>query len=352
MAEEKEEPQKPLTREDVLKRIRKRGRRTEGFNLSGEEFEDGIDLSDLILRGIILNKAVLLSANFNGSDLSNAKFIGAKLERAKFNECKDKPFPTFAKLTGADFRGADLYEAEFIGAFLNNTNFRGAKLLNANFTIEGRRTPDLLFTDFRGADLFSSDFTGRSFHFTKLEGAYINWAKITEERTFLGDADWGNYIIGEEKPRKDFYSAEHRYRQLKEWYRKSGYYDIAAKFYYREKEANRKSLKLRSKHWNDRLVAESMRALFGYGERWWNIILWIAVVIFGLATAYYFWGSFSSSTFWDTLYYSATSFSALGYGNWAPQPTGWAKGMGATEAIIGVFMMALLLVTFVRKWTR
>ena len=75
------------------------------------------------------------------------------------------------------------------------------------------------FTDFRGANLFFADFTGRTFHFTKLEGAYLNWAKITEEDVHLGDADWGNYKIGEEIKYKDYYSAEHRYRQLKEWYR-------------------------------------------------------------------------------------------------------------------------------------
>ena len=147
----------------------------------------------------------------------------------------------------------------------------------------------------------------------------------------------------EKKERPLLKEVEHTYRRLKQWHQEHGMYDIAAKFYYREKEANRKSLKLRSKHWNNRLAAESMRALFGYGERWWNIILWIAVIIFGLAAAYYFWGSFSSSSFWDTLYYSAASFTALGYGNWAPQPTGWAKGMGAAEAPIGVSMMALIL---------
>lgn len=78
----------------------------------------------------------------------------------------------------------------------------------------------------------------------------------------------------------------------------------------------------------------------------------MAAVVFGLAGAYHLWGTFNSSSFSDALYYSATSFTALGYGQWAPQPIGWAKGMGVAEAFIGVFMMALLLVTFVRKWTR
>lgn len=49
---------------------------------------------------------------------------------------------------------------------------------------------------------------------------------------------------------------------------------------------------------------------------------------------------------------SAASFTALGYGSWASQPSVWAKGIGAAEAVIGVFMMALFLVTFTRKMVR
>jgi len=346
---------KTLTREDVLKKIEENEGTARGLNLSEQTFVEAIDLSNLDLKGIILNKAVLSSANFNGSDLSDAKFIGAKLGKAKFNKCKDKPFPTFASLTSADFSGADLTKAKFIGAFLNSTKFKDANLTKADLSIKKRIRLDLHFTDFRGADLSFADFTERTFHFTKLEGAYIRGADITE--AYLGDADWGNYKIGEEigeEKRRDFYNAEHRYRHLKAWYTRAGYYDIAAKFYYREMEVKRKASRW---HWKrlffrHRLALEIMRGLFGYGERWERILIWIAFVIFGLAAAYYFWGSFSSSSFWDTLYYSAASFTALGYGQCAPQPTGWAKGMGAAEAVTGVFMMALLLVTFVRKWTR
>jgi hypothetical protein len=138
------------------------------------------------------------------------------------------------------------------------------------------------------------------------------------------------------------------------WYAQSGYHDIAAKFYYREKEASRKALKWRSKSsFRHRFALQLSYWVFGHGEGWKRLLFgWIVGVIFIFAAIYYLWGSFNSATFWDTLYYSATSFSALGYGNWAPQPSGWVKGMGAVEAIIGVFMMALLLVTFVRKWTR
>jgi len=273
MAKEKE---KPLTHGDVLRLIKENGGRSVGLDLSGKQFERGIDLTHLNLSGIILKEAILTDAHFEGSNL-----LGANLEGAE--------------LSFAHFEGAELY-----------------------------------FTRLNGATLWSTKFSPD----TKLE-----------------DVDWGNYILGEEKNNL-FNQAVAPYRQLKVWYTNAGIADIAAKFYYREKEANRKALKWYSKNWCHRLALEASYRFFGYGERWRNILLWIAVVVFGFAAAYYLWGSFSSSSFSDTLYYSAASFTALGYGRWAPQPLGWAKVMGAAEAFIGVSMMALLLVTFVRKWTR
>lgn len=281
-----EKRKKPLTRNDVLERIKRSGG-TEGLDLSGETFADGIDLSDLDLSGIILRHAL---------------FVRAHLERTV------------------------LFVADLEGASLMDTHLEDAVLIRADLD--------------------------RTFLYeAHLEGVHLHGARFSSG-THLESADWGSYIIGEEKKGR-YDQAEHIYRKLKMWYTQAGYSDTAAKFYYREKEADRKSLKWRSKSsFRHRLALQASYLVFGHGEDWKRVLYWIAFVIFGLAAAYYFWGSFGSPSFWDTLYYSAASFTALGYGQWAPQPTGWAKGMGAAEAIIGVFMMALLLVTFVRKWTR
>jgi len=331
MAQEKE---KPLTREDVLHTIGRHGGSAWDLDLSGKTFVTDVDLSNLDLRGIILNKAVLLCAKFDGSNLKGAKLREANLQHATFNKYNDK--------------ATNLREADLSGASLEDAEFKEADLEGAQFG--DKEEPDMITplfdTDFRGVNLRFTNFITCSFFRTKLEGAFLFTADIYDSD--LGDVDWGSYVIGEESKRY-FQTAETVYRRLKTWYTQSGYRHIAAKFYYREKETNRKSLKLCSRH---RLAAEFMRVLFGYGEEWKRIFGWIAVVIFGLAEVYHFWGSFSSSSCWDTLYYSAVSFTALGYGKWAPQPTGWAKGVGVAEAIIGVSMMALLLVTFVRKWTR
>jgi len=294
MAQEK---QKPLTRDDVLKLMKEHGGTAKGLDLSGKVFEAGIDLSNLNLEGIILRKARFAVSFIRGTAIIPAD-IGVQLQNANL---------MYANLQEASLRFANLQKAN-----LSRADLRGANLSNAN-----------------------------------LEGASLYGFQISPD-TQLENTGWGNYIIGEENNNL-FAQAEAPYRQLKMWYTNAGYHHIAAKFYYREKEANRKSLKLCSRH---RLAAEFMRVLFGYGEEWKRILIWIAVVIFGLAGAYHLLGSFSSSSCLDTLYYSAVSFTALGYGKWAPQPTGWAKAVGVAEAIIGVFMMALLLVTFVRKWTR
>ena len=349
---------KPLTREDVLKLIQEHGGTAKGLDLSEQTFIEAIDLSDLDLHGIIFRDArfpthfeggQLVGAKFNGSDLTGADLRSINFQYAQFKKINKQP----TCLAIADLRGSLFLNANFQGADLVGAKF-GAMIEKEAFqvTTQAAAYPAAMLddTDFRGANLFRTNFKGCYFYGTKLEGAFIRGADITDAH--LGDADWGNYKIGEEigeGVKKDLYSAEHRYRHLKMWYTQSGYYDIAAKFYYREKEANRKALKCPSKN---RIAAEFMRVLFGYGEEWKRILIWIAVVIFGLAAAYHFWGSFDTSSYQDTLYYSATSFTALGYGQWAPQPTGWAKGMGAVEAVIGVSMMALLLVTFVRKWTR
>jgi len=359
----------PFTREDVRKRIRQNGDTAKGLDFSGKEFEEEVDLCDLNLKGIILNNAGLFRAKFNGSNLAEAKLRGANLLQAKFNPMGDYELNKFANLRDADLSGADLSEAEFIGAFLDYARFDNAILEQADFTIIGRREPDLLYTDFRDADLRFSDFTGRSFFFTKLEGAFLNWAKITEG-TFLGDADWGSYKIGEETKYKNYYTAEKLYRHLKVWYTNAGIYDVAGEFFFREMTAQRKRIEWWPRlaqrkginwwlHPRHRLWSGLHSFVSGYGESVPRVVRFGALVLFGLALLYFFLHgvapyNLSVQAFLNSLYYSAVSFTALGYGPWftAASVRSWVQGTGAAEAFIGVFTIALFLITFTRKMRR
>ena len=256
-------------------------------------------------------------------------------------------------MPGVNLRGAHLIDADFKEADLAAAQLQGKEITVAGVTGETVTVFEALpavveRTDFHYANLSQADFTACRFYGTKLEGAKLRGAGIYEAH--LEEADWGSYVAGEEQNR-NFYDSERAYRRLKQWYANAAMYDVAGQFFFREMTARRKMLKWRPNPL-PRLWSKFISVIWGYGEKPERVVIWATTIIFGLAAAYFFWGTFNSSSFLDSLYYSAASFTALGYGSWAPQPTGWAKAMGAVEAFIGVFSMALFLVTFTRKMTR
>jgi len=90
--------------------------------------------------------------------------------------------------------------------------------------------------------------------------------------------------------------------------------------------------------------------LFGYGEDWKRVFFWMLLIILGSSALFTLFGGLNILY---SLYFSIVSFTALGYGSWVTiRPRGWVQAIGAAESFIGVFMMALVLVTFVRKWAR
>jgi hypothetical protein len=342
----------PYTRNDVCQAIKENGGKAKNLDLTGVVFEEGIDLSNLDLCGIILKSSIFrtkyvngkpFGPMFNGSNLMEVNFYGAFITHARFDRLNDK----HTILTAADLRNAQMQHASFYGADLSNANFQAVKNTNALVTSVGA-------ADFRNAILYRTNFEGCDCIMAKFEGAHLRSCNITE--ALLEDVDWGEYTIAEETDH-NYHDAEECYRKLKVWYKQSGYDGIAAKFYYREKEAYRKSLKLFSKSWNHRITMQLSYWVFGYGEGWKRILFWIAGFILFFAGIYFILDSLHIGTlkpdgFVNCLYYSAASFVALGYGAWIEESAGWIRGLGVFETFIGFFIMTLLLVTFVRKWTR
>jgi len=370
MAEEQPEkgtPENPLTREDVLKAIEENGGDARRLDLSQKWFEPGINLQNLPLEGINLQNGHFhahiegnqpTGVKFDGSSMLGANLRNAWLEYASFGIYSSKP----TALQGADLRGAHLDNADFHGADLTAAQFQETEIATTTKSWGGQKLLESLpayldNTDLRHTLLTLAQFKGCYFYGTKLEGARIRGADIFEAH--LEEANWGSYQIGEEQ-NKEFYFAESVYRRLKLWYTNAGMYDIAAEFYYREMESKRKSWKW---SWNinvrHRFALEFVRLLFGYGERWKRILYWIAGVIVGSGLLFFLCNGIAPygrtlQSLSSSLYYSTVSFTALGYGPWFEPDSiqGWAKAIGAAESFLGVLMMAALLVTFVRKWTR
>lgn len=367
----------PYTREDVLRLIEENGGTAEGLDLSGKTFEKGIDLRDFDLKGIILEGAVFRRVSEEilakkgvklepvesfgltniGALLSRAHLEGAKLSNAHLEEASlANAHLEGASLKAAHLEGANLIDAHLEGASLTDGQLEsailaGAYLQEADLTLAHLQEASLFVAHLEGANLAQAHLEGADLLYAHLEGAYL-WNIRFSRDTKLHDVEWGNHILGEEKD-GNFDKAAEAYRSLKLWYTNAGISDTTAKFYYREKEANRKGLKWCSKSsFRHRLALEASYLVFGHGEDWKRVLYWMAGFILLFALVYFRLGTLTPNTFLNSLYYSAVSFTALGYGSWAPQPSSWVKGLGAFEAFVGVFTMALLLVTFVRKWTR
>jgi len=314
----KDNNQQPLTREMLMELISKNGNTAEGLNLRGRDLR-GIDISNLNLNGIILSESTLARSNLMGTNLDRALLL-------------DTDFMA-STLDGAKIRGADL---------------RGASFLTASL---------------KGTDLSWSNLDGTDFSLAKMEKIYLTNSIITN-RTQLQRSIWGKkYQVGEElcEPHR-YKNAEEVYRNLKIWHQQAGIYDLMGEFHYREWVSRKKRrgeiVRIELKN---RRVKKSLAAfitfipywlgdvLFGYGERWAHILYWALLLIIGPAILYFIWGSMN---FIEALYFSAASFTALGYGTWAYAPENWVKYVGVTQPFFGVTLMALFLVTFTRKWIR
>jgi len=351
MAEEKE---KPLTREDILKMI------------EGHSGPEGLDLSRRNLKGITLSSPaspldlhgiILRHAELQGAYLGHANLQGAYLRTANLQG---------AHLRRANLQGADLRRANLQGAYLGHANLQGAYLSDAK--LQGAY---LRYADLRGAVLWRAKLHQADLRYCDLRGTKTNLAEADLEGAKLYVCDlseanveainWGpKYIVGDEQEadretkkgnRELLGQAASVYCNLKRWHTEQGLYNLAGEFYFREMTVRRKALE-----WWPNPLPRIRQTLYwllcGYGERPWQVFASAAVVILGLALVYFAIGTLTPNTFQNSLYYSAVSFTALGYGKWAPEPTSWVKGLGAFEAFVGVFMMALFLVTFTRKMTR
>ena len=331
---EQEPPQagKRLTREDVLRLIEEHGG-PEGLDLREADLR-GTDLGRLDLHGALLQRADLQEAylcqvNLQGAQLEGASFKEAHLHRGNLVR---------ANLKGAQLQGANVKEAHLGWAHLEETVLRWADLQQTHLLWAHLEGADLRWANLQEANLWQADLRRSGLYAALLRGANLEGAA------------WGDFVLQEEAT-GEFEQASSIYRTLKERHTELSMYDVAGEFHYREMEARRK-LAQEKQRVPATVTLNVFRLLYGYGERPWRVVASALGVVFGLALVHWLFGTVAGGG-WDALYYSAVSFTALGYGQWSPEPQGWAgRFLGSGESFMGVFMMALFLVTFTRKMTR
>ena len=283
---------------------------------------------------------VFNSSIFNAQTrFRNATFEGL----ASFDGCtfggvitfRNASFQKDAKYRTVAFKGFVLFGDAVFGnsAKFTNSHFaRGADFSNVEFRSE---------TDFSGA--YSS-----SRSVPTCDSVYFAYQKHGDDESF--------------------------WRFVKQSAQEAGHYQLAGECFYKErcsrlqkkvrgpysKQALSSSKKLIKTITAVRLLPELIfgKMLFGYGERPARVLIASALIILFCAFFYCAPNALSSRTgtiepsFMQGLYFSTITFTTLGYGDLYPATDSTSRIVAMTEAVSGVFMMALFVVCLAKRFSR
>ena len=267
--------------------------------------------------------------NFSRADLSGVEIFDANLEGFEFLGAD----LSHSDLTHCNLKGSDLTRAKLVNSRLWNTDLTGANLTEA--------------------DLTGSDLSNACLHNTKLWHANIKDVKSLSVRNFSPRALLN---VGAKIDEEGLVSSEESYRALKNYFLQNGMYNDASWAAFKEKTMERLMLKKnRSWHYIPSLF---MDISCGYGEKPHRIVISALLTILGFALLFWSFGGIESSVnpagtlIWsDYLYYSAVTFTTVGYGDLIPKASSLFRLMAATEAFLGVFLTGLFIFTLARKYS-
>ncbi len=292
-----------------------------GIDLS-EVSLDNACLDNFNLNGAILDHSTLLRTSFRNTLLEKSSLVNCKLQEADFSE---------AQLSFADFSKSDLWNAKLYNSRLWGTNFDECHLSNA-----------------------------------KLTHTYILFARI-DKAQIDNRTEFGSRFIYEEEG--DYVKASEAYLKIKNVLRSRGYYKESALYYYREMYCAKKSAQGNRKVW-----LSFFDLLCGFGEKPLRTVFFATALIIFFAFLYTVTGfvyrgipvnfGFANSNtgalvnsqmnlldgFLHACYFSAVTFSTLGYGDC--YALGYGEALSAIESILGIFFTSLSIVVFTRKMIR
>lgn len=336
-----------------------------GANLAGATLEaidaSKADFSNASLRSSHLNQCYFEKARFDETDLADSQLQDcnfaqshldhANLARSQATECSF----TECHLNDANLAGTKALECEFDRAHL-----KGAILVRGDYTqssfddvhlqgsfLNGARFAQcsLEGADLRNSKVREADFTGARLFQTTLNGANMEFARLEAVWTY------------DREPEPEFPKAMDLYRNLKNTLRDNGAHSRASRYSYLESVMQRRQFR-KQERWGMWVLFLLADAVCGYGEHIEKILATALALILIYAAAYHVGEGVVNRTlsedadqdlgFREHLYFSVTTFTTLGYGDYSPAQ-GPYQILAVSEAILGVVLMAFLVVTLTRK---
>ena len=286
---------------------------------------------------------------------------------------------------GAHVQQTCLDGAWFMGANLNHAVLSHCQIRKAVMWGINAERVQFQWSDLRGTDLRWAEFTNSNFESSRLQEAELYGTQFRD--SFLDGIHWDEQQAVVQETRGHWEAAWTVYRRLAAVHETAALADVAAEFRFRRERALTKALldqAISSRSPGEELPNNLLRAfstgprrrtflrwishrfmewLFGFGERPLRVIRAIVLVVLAFAPFYFVSSGWDvsvdgmielSARIGKAVYFSAVSTTALGYGSWVglSDALGWRVYLGAIQSFLGLFLNALFLVTFTRRWLR
>ncbi len=341
-----------------------------GANLRETTFTNaqlkGADLSEARVEGAQFAHANLLGATLNRLDFSKA-FLGTNV----FDEAELRGANlSWLDHAASSFRRAILVDAIVTDAGLHGVDLEGAQLSGANLT-----RSDLSKARFAGADQADSallpDLTGAILNETDLSGVNLSGVAVSgvdtlqhailDKDTELNDVRWGGKSLGKPHQIQDrdkravaYRKAAQTYHEITTMYGQMGLASEASAYRLKELEMRRGLLRTTG-HFGAWLTSALLNLTSGYGERFGRILISYFVLVFGFAGIYFVSSNFlglgaGHLSMHDALIESFVSFHGRGFVITTLRSGDPMAGVTIVEAIFGLFVEAILIATFSRRF--
>jgi uncharacterized protein YjbI with pentapeptide repeats len=317
---------------------------------SGVTFKTAIEAE--VSAGRSLEKAYLVDAPLGGNFLtSGCNLRGGVFLRANLNDAH----LSYCDLQGADFSFAILENAYLSSCNLNNAKFIRARLFKAKFR-------DNTFVGVVG--LSKENFKGLRWGWLPLhqileqypdqsESVYRSLALYFSSQGLFDDASWAAYrsrvmkhrvltqrlsstkLLADEIVPAIFNNPEHLQELLE---LTPGLFPKRFSWRFSARRA------VAVFEWARSFL---LRFIVGYGEKPLRVLGNAILAIFAYALIYQWFGAIKEKSFASCLYFSAITFTTVGYGDLAPQ--GAYRLVAASEALVGIFLCGLFLFCLSRR---
>lgn len=289
----------------------------------------GCNLKKVSLKGVLFEKFDFSDSNLSQADMAGSQFFDSKL--------------TGASLVGTNLSLCDFTHCDIRGADLTKSNMSGSRLWNSDLSGANMTETDLSSADFWNAKLFD----------IKMWHAILNGVRSVSKASFSkGSGHLEKCRINESGE----LSAVESYRNIKQLFTSTGRYNDASWASFKEKTMERRIL--RKKGSLEYIPNFLMNILCGYGEKPYRIILSALSCILGFAVLYRIFGAIEYTASpgtqlgWvDYIYYSAITYTTVGYGDFIPKSYPAFRMLAATEAFLGIFLAGLFVFTLARKYS-